>query len=280
MRSQCFFAEIHTLFQFFRLDRLVTLLETGQTAEVRSHAARQLGDIAKKFFSPDATGGTEDARQSNKAHIPRLEDGWDEAAGLVARILPFVRSKAMDTRTAAVEALNYIAQATPSWDPNTAPAGPSEGIPPPPRTSRRFSVQDVLNSGSTLVASAGTEFKGDGKKRSKEEQRKAQAALLDSIGVKNMDSRDLIDDEDMEVDGGTVKREVKEEELEDQIGGRPRKRLKMSSPEKVVKMEVAPAPKDVFEGLSGRQIMVLKRKRKSGMGEEELAEEAMRWVVA
>ncbi|KAH8692814.1 putative TBP associated factor [Talaromyces proteolyticus] len=75
-----------------RLDRLVTLLETGSTPVIRNTAAQQLADV-------------------QKAHP-------DELFNLLGRILPYLRSKSWDTRTAAARAIGLVAANAEPFDPN------------------------------------------------------------------------------------------------------------------------------------------------------------------
>ncbi|KAI9803647.1 MAG: TATA-binding protein-associated factor mot1 [Piccolia ochrophora] len=67
-----------------RLDRLVTLLETGSTQLIRNTAAQQLADV-------------------QKSHP-------DELFNLLTRVVPYLRSKSWDTRTAAAKAIGGIVE--------------------------------------------------------------------------------------------------------------------------------------------------------------------------
>ncbi|KAJ5183522.1 hypothetical protein N7492_001138 [Penicillium capsulatum] len=75
-----------------RLDRLVTLLETGSTQLIRNTAAQQLADVQKQHP--------------------------DELFNLLGRILPYLRSKSWDTRTAAARAIGLIVGNADVYDPN------------------------------------------------------------------------------------------------------------------------------------------------------------------
>ncbi|KAL3471552.1 hypothetical protein BJX99DRAFT_21929 [Aspergillus californicus] len=75
-----------------RLDRLVTLLETGSTALIRNTAAQQLADVQKQHP--------------------------DELFNLLGRILPYLKSKSWDTRTAAAKAMGLIVANADTFDPN------------------------------------------------------------------------------------------------------------------------------------------------------------------
>ncbi|KAL2866684.1 DNA-binding ATPase [Aspergillus lucknowensis] len=75
-----------------RLDRLVTLLETGSTPLIRNTAAQQLADVQKQHP--------------------------DELFNLLGRILPYLKSKSWDTRTAAAKAMGLIVTNADTFDPN------------------------------------------------------------------------------------------------------------------------------------------------------------------
>ncbi|KUL90479.1 hypothetical protein ZTR_00231 [Talaromyces verruculosus] len=75
-----------------RLDRLVTLLETGSTQLIRNTAAQQLADVQKQHP--------------------------DELFNLLGRIVPYLRSKSWDTRTAAARAIGLVAANAELYDPN------------------------------------------------------------------------------------------------------------------------------------------------------------------
>ncbi|KAF1834434.1 hypothetical protein BDW02DRAFT_569092 [Decorospora gaudefroyi] len=75
-----------------RLDRLVTLLETGSTALIRNTAAEQLADVQKQHP--------------------------DELFNLLTRVIPYLRSKSWETRVAAAKALGGISANAEKFDPN------------------------------------------------------------------------------------------------------------------------------------------------------------------
>ncbi|KAL4911511.1 hypothetical protein BDW74DRAFT_9073 [Aspergillus multicolor] len=75
-----------------RLDRLVTLLETGSSTLIRNTAAQQLADVQKQHP--------------------------DELFNLLGRILPYLKSKSWDTRTAAAKAMGLIVANADTFDPN------------------------------------------------------------------------------------------------------------------------------------------------------------------
>ncbi|CAI7637185.1 unnamed protein product [Penicillium manginii] len=136
-----------------RLDRLVTLLETGSTQLIRNTAAQQLGDVQKQHP--------------------------DELFNLLGRILPYLRSKSWDTRTAAARAIGLIVTNAEIYDPNEddglqiksaadddddveiKPEVKSEDIAPSPDGFLHLDnldVGSVLKYGKRLLGSAGKEY--------------------------------------------------------------------------------------------------------------------------
>lgn len=77
-----------------RLDRLVTLLETGSTQLIRNTAAQQLADV-------------------QRAHP-------EDLFNLLTRVVPYLRFPSWDTRIAAAKALGGIVENAERYDPNAA----------------------------------------------------------------------------------------------------------------------------------------------------------------
>ncbi|OCK81293.1 hypothetical protein K432DRAFT_425065 [Lepidopterella palustris CBS 459.81] len=75
-----------------RLDRLVTLLETGSTQLIRTTAADQLADVQKQHP--------------------------DELFNLLTKVIPYLRSKHWETRIAAARAVGGIVSNAEKFDPN------------------------------------------------------------------------------------------------------------------------------------------------------------------
>ncbi|KAF2744894.1 hypothetical protein M011DRAFT_470196 [Sporormia fimetaria CBS 119925] len=76
-----------------RLDRLVTLLETGSTALIRNTAADQLADVQKQHP--------------------------DDLFNLLTRVIPYLKSKSWETRVAAARAIGGIVDNAEKYDPNS-----------------------------------------------------------------------------------------------------------------------------------------------------------------
>ncbi|KPV76382.1 uncharacterized protein RHOBADRAFT_52398 [Rhodotorula graminis WP1] len=191
-----------------RLDRLILLLDTGSTPSVRLTAARQLGAIAATRVSHPSTANhghasvsvdvklEEGAAAGNKEGIWRGVDGeWDEVAGLVARVLPYLQSRSMETRQAAAAALGFISRGVGIWDPSsTAPSSAlvkAESSLPSMTTddtlSSAMSLRDldlarVLSEGALLLGSSGKEY-GKLSALSAEELARAQKDALKNLGL-------------------------------------------------------------------------------------------------
>ncbi|KAL8671504.1 MAG: hypothetical protein Q9168_003996 [Polycauliona sp. 1 TL-2023] len=129
----------HFFFGSSRLDRLVTLLETGSTQLIRNTAAQQLGDVQKQHP--------------------------DELFNLLTRVLPFLRSKSWDTRIAAAKAIGCVVDNAPKFEPNAndplvhvkseghgdAKVAPTEGL----LQLESLDIAAVLTYGKKLLGSGG-----------------------------------------------------------------------------------------------------------------------------
>ncbi|EON63494.1 hypothetical protein W97_02722 [Coniosporium apollinis CBS 100218] len=139
-----------------RLDRLVTLLETGSTQLIRNTAAQQLADVQKQHP--------------------------DELFNLLTRVIPYLRSKSWDTRVAAAKAIGGIVEHAEKFDPNAdddelfkpeanghTPNG-SNGVAVKDETTNglplsedqlqlaTLDVASILTHGKKLLGSAGREY--------------------------------------------------------------------------------------------------------------------------
>ncbi|PWN25714.1 hypothetical protein BDZ90DRAFT_233723 [Jaminaea rosea] len=146
-----------------RLDRLVSLLDTGSTPAIKGTAARQLGQIANQRVrgganqpqppppqqtqhqhtssapsssasSPAPTNGhTHAPASSSSSHTYHGSKGqWDEALHLCSRVVPFLHSRSWDTREAAALAIESICRGAGVWsaddDVNTEQDGSTSRI--------------------------------------------------------------------------------------------------------------------------------------------------------
>ncbi|KAI9823081.1 MAG: TATA-binding protein-associated factor mot1 [Phylliscum demangeonii] len=136
-----------------RLDRLVTLLETGSTQLIRNTAAQQLADV-------------------QKAHP-------EELFHLLTRVIPYLRSRSWDTRVAAAKAVGGIVDHAERFDPNPPDgrvkdedvemASPEKAVVPAEMGDGAAEVEDqlqldtldlslILKYGQKLLGSAGNEY--------------------------------------------------------------------------------------------------------------------------
>ncbi|CAK4028869.1 TATA-binding -associated factor MOT1 [Lecanosticta acicola] len=134
-----------------RLDRLVTLLETGSTQLIRNTAAEQLADVQKNHP--------------------------DDLFNLLSRVVPYLRSKQWDTRAAAAKAIGGIVKNADRFDPNATlddddirpetngkheAEVKSEPLPQPPAPDQlqlaTLDVESILAYGKELLGSAGKQY--------------------------------------------------------------------------------------------------------------------------
>lgn len=233
-----------------RQDKLVLLLDSGGSSQVRRTAAKQLADLVVKLFrattaprpsediKPDAASDSKvtlDGRGSQ-------EDAWAEVLEVVAKLVPLLRSRSSETRQAASYALGLLASSLPAWTGEITVASSS---------TDPIDIVALLRSGQTRLASAGREYVARPGGKDKAQRRKAMLGSLglgDGVGMDGgLD--DVIGDEDEEMDGGVTGKGAA-------LNGKAK-----AGP------SVEP-PKDIFEGLSARQIMMLKRKKGADMEEE------------
>ncbi|KAK6910607.1 hypothetical protein I203_104639 [Kwoniella mangroviensis CBS 8507] len=239
-----------------RRDKLILLVDTGTSPHVRRTAAKQLSDLTVKAFlsttqpKPQAES---DHKEDSKPDIDpngsvtlstggNEEDAWNDVLETISKVLPLLKSKVSDTRHAAAYALGLLASSLPEWSHPTETLSNLEG---PDGT---IDLQDLLKGKSTLLASAGREYVAKPLPGDKAKRRKAMMGSLglgDAVGWGD-DVDKVIGDED---------EDMNEDKTQNQNG------LKASS------VEPPQPPKDIFEGLSARQITMLKRK-KGNMVEE------------
>ena len=133
-----------------RLDRLVTLLETGSTPLIRNTAAQQLADVQKNHP--------------------------DELFNLLTRVVPYLRLPSWDTRTAAAKAIGGIVEHAEKYDPNAVlddvkngtdsvheinikEEGSLSPISAPDQLQlATLDVEAILTNGKELLGSAGKQY--------------------------------------------------------------------------------------------------------------------------
>lgn len=249
-----------------RTDKLILLLDTGTSAPVRRTAAKQLADLTLKTFrispsirdeKPDTT--LIDSQTVPDADIkpdipavgedgetkPKVEDGgpvvldgtvaeddaWSDVLDTISRLLPLLRSRSSETRNAASHALGLLAACLPVY---TVAKSDSSGE---TFTSPAVDVKALLSSGETLLASTGREYIA---KPSAGDRAKRRKAMMGSLGLGEVGWGDDVDN-------------VIGEEEEDPVTKETNGKKEAS--------EAPPTTKDIFEGLSARQITMLKRKK-------------------
>ncbi|KDQ06750.1 hypothetical protein BOTBODRAFT_39402 [Botryobasidium botryosum FD-172 SS1] len=151
-----------------RLDRLLLLLDNAPSPAVRDTAARQIaqfaaksvrGDVSSHVAVVDVDAPAPSSSSSSAVHATASE--WQEVMAVVGKILPYLHSKSLDTRNAASLAILHICQLVPLWTPYSFPVS-SSNFPPDPASPAPefppFSVAQLIQSGSLLLASSGKEF--------------------------------------------------------------------------------------------------------------------------
>ena len=215
-----------------RQDKLIVLLDTGSSSLVRNTAAKQLADLTLKLFrahGPHVQPQQEDSKSGLEngsiLHGSTGEERWVEVLETVSKLLPLLKSRSSETRHASSNALGLLASFLP--DSNKAFLDLS---------AEPIDLQSLAKSGQTLLASAGREYIAKPLPGDKAKRRQAMMGSLglgDAVGWGDDMDKVIGDEEEVEVD--------------------PRPGEKPPEP-------IGP-PKDVFEGLSARQITMLKRKK-------------------
>lgn len=228
-----------------RLERLVSLLETGSTNKVRSTAAEQLGEIAKQ-------------------HPADLHN-------LLGRVLVHLRSKSWETRVAAGLAIEAIAKNFVSWEPTLASdvgrSAESEKEEQEYRESllnfSSLDISNVVQSGSFLLASSGKEFDAtfsnlDPRERILLQKKQLKERL--GIGTEFMD--DLLDDTD--VLGSNTDLNIKQESRPNSANSTLNQQKSVQDIFESAKIKQEKEFEDSLAGLSARERNRLKRKKRLG----------------
>ncbi|KAI0927991.1 hypothetical protein AcW2_004145 [Taiwanofungus camphoratus] len=270
-----------------RLDRLLLLLDTGSSTSVRATAAKQLAQLAAKSVIGDVGLVEEDVKTSRQHVSLGDQSGWSGLMAVVARILPYLHSKSHETRTAASTALSQIFALVPLWQPSpdAESKSPSDISPSSAPDFPSFSVRELMEKGTLLLASSGKEFvKPTGILASSSEVKKARREAMGRLGLDFLDSVDGTDEMDIEKElaGDEADQDVdmepsvKAEEVSIIISpydGPPDIKMKEPSPpaRSLSTTPAAPSPAasgpsaaDDTSALSARERNRLKRKRKPG----------------
>ncbi|KAH8117583.1 SNF2 chromatin remodeling protein [Phellopilus nigrolimitatus] len=257
-----------------RLDRLLILLDTGSSASVRTTAAKQLAQLAAKSVRSDVGG--DDNVHKLRLHSS-LDDpsAWAELMSVVARVLPYLHSRSHETRSAASVALSQICILVPLWEPQNSDDETKEAAGLPPPDFPNFSIHQLMESKTRLLASSGKEFsKPAGIFQNSAEVSKARKEAMGRLGL---DFLDVADGDDMDLDkdlaaadeldvDADLKVSTPKEEFNSQlrVSSPTDINIKESSPVERV-MSSTPGPsEDDLSNMSARERNRLKRKRKPG----------------
>ena len=115
--------------------------------------------------------------------------------------MPYLHSRSHETRSAASTALSQIFTLVPVWRPcadaDTLPYGACTALPPPDFPT--FSVRELMEKGTLLLASSGKEFqKPTGILASSSEVKKARKEAMGRLGLDFLDSVGGADDMDLD----------------------------------------------------------------------------------
>lgn len=223
-----------------RLDRLLNLLSTGQTLSVRTTAAQQLGAIAHQRIQHGHQEGSIYAG---------TEGNWQEIAGLLHKLLPVLKSKSNDARSAAASAVDQICSSVGIWDPThaessveaTSTLSESAGVQDTFLSLAEFNLHDIMTKEQHLLGSSGSEYTQPG---SAVESDKAHKDILTDLGLGGPAGDDLDFDIKKELDEANLS-EVKQD----------------TKPIVKVEPEIKEEEQDLSH-LSARERNALKRKRK------------------
>ncbi|ORY35400.1 putative helicase [Naematelia encephala] len=236
----------------FRQDKLILLLDTGTSSHVRRTAAKQLAELTVKTFRVSTTPPREEDVKPQESDgtvvLPSQiseEDAWNEVLETISKIIPLLRSRSSETRSAAAYSLGVLASSLPPWTAELVSSVPSSSTNP-------VDLAALLKSGQTLLASAGREYiaKPVADKAKRRKAMMGSLGLGDGIMAGDMDK--MFDDDDDAMDDGAG------------IGTG----TGATKEDSAAKKAPAEPPKDIFEGLSARQVIMLKRKKGANLADE------------
>lgn len=166
------------------------------------------------------------------------DDAWPDALETIAKLVPLLKSRSSDTRNAAANALGLIAQTLPAWE-GTPPDEPC----PIPGADEPFDLVSTVMQSEFLLASAGREYIA---KLGPRDRAKGRKAMMGAVGLGG--GLDI---------GGDMDKVLDDADDKDAIASGANTPPVAATP-----------PTDIFEGLSARQIAMLKRKKGNNMVEE------------
>ncbi|KAJ1310135.1 hypothetical protein OPQ81_006880 [Rhizoctonia solani] len=273
-----------------RLDRLLLLLDNGSSPSIRHTAARQIGQLAAKSLPRDAPvaatvqikveAGVEELKStSTDVCYGRTSEDWNEALSVVGMLLPYLRSKSSETRSAAALALSHICSFLPLWSPSPSngSSDPMEVDTSEPPAFPAFDLGSLLSHGKLLLASEGKEYAAPTHPADLARARKDAMSRLGLDFLQDMGGGDDMDWE-RELAAGETKPEATSEPT--RPSPTPPAPAPPPAPAVIQAPPPAPAPiqapvpvpapapvqEDDLSGLSARERNRLKRKRKPGNG--------------
>ncbi|KZT70176.1 SNF2 superfamily chromatin remodeling protein [Daedalea quercina L-15889] len=182
-----------------RLDRLLLLLDTGSSSSVRTTAAKQLAQLAAKSVIGDVSVVEDDVKTNRQHTYLADQSAWSELMAVVARILPCLHSRSYETRSAASAALSQIFSLVPLWQPGPDVDSRRDVSLHPPPDFPSFSVRELMEKGTLLLASSGKEFvKPTGILASSSEVKKARKEAMGRLGLDFLDG--FGDDDEMDIE--------------------------------------------------------------------------------
>lgn len=130
---------------------------------MRHTAAKQLGHIAAQCIARPST-----STAGAHADTYRGLDGqWSDVINLLVKVLPFLRSKQWETRTAAAVAIEAIVKAAGIWEPpdyvvEAADPYTSTSTATAPSALASLDISEIIIHTDQLLASSGAEYSGAG----------------------------------------------------------------------------------------------------------------------
>jgi TATA-binding protein-associated factor len=273
------------------LDRLLLLLDTGSSTSVRSTAAKQLAQLAVKSVIIDVAFVEEDIKTVRQNVAFKDEQAWSELLAVLARvrlsfvslssplqpisiqILPYLHSKSHETRSAAANALSQIFSSIPVWEPSGSTDVHMKSLDDPPVIPKfpNFSVKDLMERGTRLLASSGKEFvkpsailanSSEVKKARKEAMSRLGLDFLDGLGGDEMDwEKELAPEVEPETEAENGVK-IEEDTTLSPPAVSPTDRSNSSTP--IPSVAIPEPSEEDLSGLSARERNRLKRKRKAG----------------
>ncbi|CAE6409738.1 unnamed protein product [Rhizoctonia solani] len=268
-----------------RLDRLLLLLDNGSSPSIRHTAARQIGQLAAKSLPRDAPvaatvqikveAGVEELKSSSTdVCYGRASEDWTEALSVAGMLLPYLRSKSSETRSAAALALSHICSFLPLWSPSPSNGStdPMDVDTPEPPTFPSFDLPSLLSHGKLLLASEGKEYAAPSHPA---DLARARKDAMSRLGLDFL--QDVGGGDDMDWERELAAGETKSEATSEPARPSPTPPAPTPAPAPAPAVASAPAPtqtpapapapvQEDLSGLSARERNRLKRKRKPGNG--------------